>query len=345
MRALVPALLLLAACQEPFGTDRHDLVGFRVAAVRVEAVDDSLTAHAALVVDGKVWSDDRVALSWHLTDDLATDTIAALELDDAVAYGPAATVDRWAGRDGLALVAVSDDIVYRAVIDLKDTIGPAPTPTRLETFDLGLALDTVEAPALELEARRALEESDVADAVDAGAFTRIRADVASEVRVRWMSTAPTGTFLELDRHTTDWVAGELLIDDDEIEERRADVDGPRTVLALALDPTEGGANAWLAHDLWVGQPPAGVRTTSGRWLATDTAVAGPFVQATLAAADDHPTGLQLVGATDVDPDTDFGTDALPCAVPVTGPFDPDWLLEQRCTRTDVLGATVVVQVR
>ena len=128
-------------------------------------------------------------------------------------------------------------------------------------------------------------------------------------------------------------------------EREVQAAGPRTLLALALDPAEAGANSWLTHDLWVGEAPTGVRTTSGRWLATDAAAAGPFVQGTLTAADDHPTGVQLTAVGPADAETDPGTAGLPCATPVSGPFEPDWLLEQRCTRQDVLGATVVVAIR
>ena len=345
MRAPLTALLLLCACQEPFGTDRHDLVGFRVAAVQVQPVGEQLSARAAVIVDGRPWSDARVAMSWHLIDDLSTDTIASLDLDDADAYGAAPTLDRWTTGAGLALVAVSGDDTSRAVVALDPSLGAPPAPTRIDVFDLGLHLDDVEAASLDLEARRAMPDRAPATEVEPGAFLRLRVDVDDDTRVRWMSTTPTGTFLELDRRTTDWVSGDLVLDDDEIEEREVQAAGPRTLLALALDPAEAGANSWLTHDLWVGEAPTGVRTTSGRWLATDAAAAGPFVQGTLTAADDHPTGVQLTAVGPADAETDPGTAGLPCATPVSGPFEPDWLLEQRCTRQDVLGATVVVAIR
>ena len=40
----------------------------------------------------------------------------------------------------------------------------------------------------------------------------------------------------------------------------------------------------------------------------------------------------------------WGTSALPCAAPVSGPFDPTWLLTGRCLRGDLAGATVAVDV-
>jgi hypothetical protein len=347
MRAspLVTAAFLLAACQEPFGTDRHDLVGFRVAGVRVQAEGDDLRAGAAVIVQGRPWSDAPIHLAWHLVDDLSTDHIVSLDPADAVADGPTPLLTDWADRGGVALVATHGDSRYYAVIDLSGAVGPSPALTRIDTLANPLRIDSFEADDLSLEARRTAADGDPVDAISPGDFVRLRANVDEAVRIRWMITAPGGTFLELDRRTTDWAAGAFVVDDDEVEERTIGVAGPRTLLALALDPELGGANRWVAHDLWVGEPPVGIRTPSGRWLRTDTAVAGPFVRGTLAAADGDPTGLRLTGAESVDVDTDPGTDGLACAVPVSGRFDPTWLLEQRCARADVLGATVVVGAR
>jgi len=135
-----------------------------------------------------------------------------------------------------------------------------------------------------------------------------------------------------------------VVDGDDVEERTADAPGPRTIVALALNAEKNGANGWSVRELWVGEPDVGILTPSGRWIGTDVAVDGPFVQGTVQADDAAPTGIRLVNATSVPPETDHGTAGLPCAVPVSGPFDPTWLMEHRCDRTAVVGATVVVQV-
>src|SRR5690606_29664438 len=106
-----------------------------------------------------------------------------------------------------------------------------------------------------------------------------------------------------------------------------------TVVGLSL----GEAPAWTAIDLPVGEPGPGA-WVGGRFLPADTPVEGD-VLVTLLADDASPTGLRLA---DPEPlgEAGWGTDALPCAAPVDGPFDPRWLFEGRCTRADVAGARV-----
>ena len=84
---------------------------------------------------------------------------------------------------------------------------------------------------------------------------------------------------------------------------------------------------------------------SQRWLASP--IAGP-VRATLVADDAAPTGIGLQDPVAVDPtelpDVDpYGTEALPCTSAVSGPFDPSWLVDQRCSRAQIVGATVVIE--
>ena len=64
-------LALLAACQAPFGADRHDLVGFRVAAIDADPVRDggTTTARIAMIVDGRPFSHAPVDLAWYLLAD------------------------------------------------------------------------------------------------------------------------------------------------------------------------------------------------------------------------------------------------------------------------------------
>ncbi len=308
--------------------------------------DGALHLRVAGVVDGRPYADDPVALAWYAVDDARAPTVAALPGDAApIGEGPAPSLPWPPPGPAIGLVARSGDAVFRAVLPVGDALGDAPQLAGIEVRSSPLRVADVQAADLALDARRALQEGEPTATVDEGGFARLIArGVPADGTVRWMSTAPGGTFFELDGASADWAAGRLLVDDDEIEEATAGPAGPRTVLALALGPAGDGANAWAARELWVGPAERGVFTASGRWIGTDADVSGPFVRGTLVADDAAPTGLALVGAETVADATEPGTAALPCAAPVSGPFDPDWLLTWSCTRDDVVGATVVVQV-
>jgi hypothetical protein len=198
----------------------------------------------------------------------------------------------------------------------------------------------VEPAELALDARLDLA-SDPAETVPDGGFGRWSATVDGDPLVRWMATR--GTFFELDRHTADWAAGDLVYDGEEIAEGRTTLDpGPITVVALALG--EDGETAFLATDAYVGDEPPGL-WVHGRFLPTDAPVdwsPGDAVRGTLALDDGSPTGLVLTGAAVEPVVTDWGTAALACAEPLQGPFDPNWLLTGICERTALDGASIVV---
>lgn len=344
MRPLLLLLLTASACREPFGTDRHDLVGFRIAAISAANTDDGVQLSTLSVVDGRPYADAPPTYTWHDAANLQPEDIAALPPTGGLAAGPRPVLP--AGTSGpIALVATVEDRRWNGILDLSAALGPRVSLAGVDAFDVPLDLDGLTGTDVTLEARGGLPDGDPTDEVLVGSFARLRARTDDGVRVRWMSTAPAGRFLELDDRTTDWVAGEFEIDDEDLENVEVGEAGARTIVALALDPASGGANAWTARELWVGEAPLGIYTDHGRWLGVDSAVTGPFVQGTLTADDGAPTGLTLTGAADVPADTDPGTAALPCGTPVSGPFDPTWLFEQRCARGDVVGATVVVKIR
>ncbi|MBW2255786.1 MAG: hypothetical protein JRI25_14460 [Deltaproteobacteria bacterium] len=336
MRALrlVSLLLVIAGCQEPFGSDRHDLEGDRIAAMAVDPAGapggDSIAARVALSVDSRPWSDEPVALDWHWLEDDDAHAVADLEPgDDADGLGPAPTltVPEGEGTVRLALVAAfPSGRVRRAFLDLKRDA--EHTPPRLAGLSFAPVGPVSPGDVLTVEAT--LEDSQ-----------------ASTPMVRWMTVRGRGTFTEQDRLTALWEAAEVVMDDDEVVSRDLLEVGPVTLLALAI--TEAGDNDFLVEDLWVGAAPTGAWTTSGRWLGSDVAPegAGPW-RGTLRAGDDAPTGLRLedlTAAPDLTGEDPYGTGALPCTPPVAGPFDPSWLLESRCLRADLDGASVVVEVR
>lgn len=324
---MLVALLALLACQEPFGTDPHDLEGFRIAALSVRLEGHALVPAPAIVVDGRPWSDEPVGLRWFALDH--PDALAGDELPEPLATRPAPELPP---VDLLGLVATAPDgTERRAFLELEEVVDVAP-PT-LGWQALPLHARDVDASQLELDARLGLEPVD--GSPEPGSFLRLT--LSPEVsRSRWMAT--WGTFFELDGSTADWVAARLELDDEQIVRRELFGPGFVTILGLALD----GTPAWTAIDVPVGEFGTGA-WAGGRFLPSDAPVEGA-VMATLLADDDSPTGLRLTDVEPMDPDTDWGTEALPCAAPVSGPFDPRWLFEARCTRAQVVGARVGLRV-
>jgi hypothetical protein len=231
--------------------------------------------------------------------------------------------------DAEALTAIGPD-------DAPVALGPAPV-LGAGTYGLVAAVPDDEARAivdLDDVAPPALAVAPSAGSVDPGGKLRFEASLPPGPFVRWMGTGG-GTFAEVDDTTTNWTAGPD--------------PGPATILALAVSE---GANAWAATDVFVGDRPFGLPLPSGRYLPTDIPLSDPppaLVQGTLVPDDASPCGLRLINAFGVvdllgneDP---YGTRRLPCNVAVEGPFDPNWLLEHRCTRGQVDGAVVLALTR
>jgi hypothetical protein len=334
---------VLFACQEPFEIDRHDLVGFRIAAISAPPASSgqTLEPQVALIVEGHPWSADFVDLGWFWVDE--PEDVAQLDpLSPTDATGPLPLLTVPEDKRTLALIARWGDQEQRAFLQVADGPPTYQGPSSLALESLPLALDSVGGPELLLAARQPLEGEPLG-AVSPGDFLRLRAQVEGDPLVRWMATA--GTFFELDRQTTDWAAGDLRLDEDEIEEGRTSLEpGWVTFLALALG--EPGETSFLARDVPVGIEPVGL-WVGGRFVPTDAPVSwqpGEAVRGTLAADDASPFGLQLQGATvePADQVTDYGTPSLPCLVTRDGPLDPQWWLMGVCARDSSVGMDVVI---
>lgn len=346
-RTTILMLLMLAACQQPFGADRHDLLGFRVAAIAAQHQRGALTLRVAVIVDGRPYSREPLDLRWFLLPDARPESV--VELRDSATPDAVGPSPRWSwplDAPAIGLIAEHQGARYHAIVPLDEVPGAPPDLTGIALYGSTLDFTGLRAEDLGLDARREHPLGEPIDAVPVGGFARLVAQISQPERpIRWMATAPSGTFLELDRHATDWAAGSLRFDEDEIEEAVPAEAGVRTVLALALSGRSDSANHWRAREVWIGPSSTGIITPSGRWIGTDRAVDGEAVQGVLVADDDAPTGLSLRDVVAVPLNTDPGTADLPCAAPVSGPFDPDWLLAQRCARSQVVGATVVVALR
>jgi len=338
----------LLACQLPFDVDRHDLVGFRVAALSAPATADlgALTPTAAVIVDGRAWAPSPVGLSWywmHPDDDVAD--LDALAPPDGTGPAPLLTVP--ADRRRLALIARRPGEERRAFVDVASPPATVPRVSGFAVSDLQTPLDANPPPLLDLEARNALDGAD-ATWVGPSGLLRMKvllADGGDEAIVRWTSTA--GTWFELDPTTADWASADLLLDEGEIDGAVIPLSpGPVTVIAIVVGAP--GQTAFAATEVHVDAPGPGL-WTQGRWLPTDAPVdPGPddAVRGTLVAADDSPVGVVLTGATVQDAAEaraqGWGTDTLACLIAREGPFDPGWFLTQHCGRALADGHEVAV---
>ena len=107
---------------------------------------------------------------------------------------------------------------------------------------------------------------------------------------------------------------------------------------VALQTADGAGGKWQVVDVAVGARDDGA-WVGGRWIPG--AIDG-WQQVTLVADDDGPSGLAAAVVVPVDPTTLVGDDPyLTAGLPCTG-FLPDWLVDGRCLRADLVGATVVL---
>jgi hypothetical protein len=333
---------LLSGCQIPYGPDRHDVAADRIVAITRHAAStaDRVTLRAQVAVGGHLWQDEPVSFAWYpLLDGQGPDDVDPTAAPTAL--GPSATLPSTAAR--WALIAYfPSGTTWRAEIASGPDLLPAPTD--LTVGELPLSFTAPEEGALELDAREALTPVD--PTLTPSRWYRLTATwsgpdaadarPATLDRVRWMTTAPRTTFLELDDVTTDWATGLLTLDDGEVEAATPGVAGPATILALALDGS--GANALAARDLWLGAAPK-LAWMGARALTAPAGAAPGSWDATLQADDASPTGLTV---TDLQPPSDGDLPAPACTGGV--PFHPDHLLDGRCLRPEVIGAVVRVEV-
>lgn len=322
-------LPLLLACQQPFGTDRHDLTGFRVAAVAAWRVGDVVNPRAALVVDGHLWADSAVDLRWYVLD--ATTDIADVDVatpPDAIGPTPSLV----AGMERLGLIATGPaGEVRRTYLDTPGENGSLWLGNVEQGVVDGLTVGSATAEAFAPEARAALEA--VSGTPQPGDVLRLHVDVPSDVRTRWMS-ASDGAFFELDRATTDWAAGDLVFDDEDVVTAAPLAEGPVSFLVLGLAP---GQTAFAPFDVVLGEPPEGIWVNQ-RWIPSDVPIISGRARVTLAVDADSPTGLRITAA---EAAPGAAAVAIPCARHA-GFFDPNWLVDGRCLTTDFDGVSVVV---
>ncbi len=334
-----PMLLLsLIACQQPFDADRHDLIGDRIVAIEARASDGGIQPTATLLRNGRLWTDDVDDLRWFALSGDPEQAILGIDPEAPDQLGPTPQFSNSTAAVGLWFRG------ERAWLELGNEQDLSFAGIAQST--LSKTLETQQAEDLTIE-QRSLWTAVPTEAFAPGELGRFQADFLNpdaNPTLRWMSTG--GTFLELDRTTSDWAPATVTMDDDDVTLEHALSDGVFPLVALAVDPDHG--NRVRIQEFHIGELPGGVRTSSGRWLPAEDIPASDWVWVTLQADDDTPTGLRLSDVEPATPDLNaedpYGTEALACAVPLEGTFEPNVLVDGRCSRAQLIGHRVMIEV-
>lgn len=328
----LPLLLLLAACNADFTVSRGVLGPARIAAVGAQTGSDGgLVAGAALWSGLGPYHDEAPTLSWTL------DGAALGEGWDVVVPD--------AGELGLT-VTTPDGGTLAATVDLA----APPDEPALERYAVDLGDD------LSLTARQAAAAEAVDDVAPAGSAERLALSwsgtQAEGLESHWMIQEDRGSLLEEDSFAADVLDEALTWDDGEVTDRQPVDAGVSPALALIYDGA--GSNRWVWFDAAIGIDTPLIRH-EGRLLPLSQDDGADVVTAarqsgwlltTLSRSDDALgvalTQAEALPAVDEGPDLSLQS-TLSCA-PADQPFRMAWLAEGRCTRDDLDGATVVLEV-
>jgi hypothetical protein len=221
-----------------------------------------------------------------------------------------------------------------AVEAAEVTVAEAPAPFEITRGAVSLGED------LSLDARAALEARPLSpgEAAAEGEAVRLVTAAPEGHRLRWMTAQGLGTPLELDDHTVDHLGEEVVFDDGLVESRTALEPQVYTLLALAIDGA--GSNRWRWIDVAIGTS-APLSAVGGHLLDLGEALVPGLYSVQVSEADD----LRGLRFSDPQPVPDLLAEmALPCADPSTA-FDPAWLIEGRCLRSDVIGLRLILDVQ
>lgn len=298
----------LVGCAPAFD-DRHDLLGFRIAAVGI--VDGEA---AAAVWSGALFHEEPVRLDWTA---------------DGEPLGQGWGLPVPDGVTELGLVATAPDGTVR---EARVGVGTSLAALSFERTSVPVGED------ISIAARAALAESPSAGAAPEGEALRIRLLEPGGSQTRWMVAAGATTLLELDANTADVLPERLEFDDGEVVGRERVPAGLQHVLALRIDGV--GGNRWTWVDAALGTDAAFLQSEG--WLLESSADAGTGLLA--ATLDDlTPDGVGTLGAPE--PVDDLGQHDPPGCAPAGIPFSLGWLADGRCSVAETRGRRVVLAVR
>jgi hypothetical protein len=310
-------LLLLMGCQEPFGTHKQHLEGFRLLTVAFDPppptdVQTSIGLHAVTLVDGHLWSDkvvqyrcgwlgQRGAADWPLEQ-------LVPPVWEQTSEGPSGSL-RLPGTDGLLIASLPDGTERRALFTVART--PVLHEVKLQTEPVAMV-------------GQHLVVDDISE-------TTVGLDHS------WMSTS--GTWVQQSETQARWYPGQVVFDDEGLEVVGLDDSLPEghtsTLVGLTHLLASGGSVGIV--DVHVGTLPEPGAWVDGRWLPG--AIEGWQV-ALLTARDDAPLGLVATDVRAVDEAEAQRTLQSLCSGSDMGPFDPKWLVTGQCLRSELSDRTV-----
>jgi len=355
-KTLFILLPFIWACQQPFGSDRHDLEAFRVLALTTSPQGalpgDVITPSAHFVVEDRLWSDAVVEQFWFWVDETAPEDILSLLPEDAIATGARPTLVRPSRDVALALIAIAaDGSERRALVRVPSVRSETGKTGELLLFSTQRSVSEQTPEDLTIESRQAWDVV-ATDYVPHGEMARFEVyHTDEEVRphqVRWMATGPFGSFFETTTTSTDWAPATISIEDEELVVSEMLEPGVRTLAALLLDLD--APRGVLYREVWIDAPTTGA-WLDGRWVPTDLPLsAGEHYEIQFAADDEAPMGLRVQNATSINsselPENDpYGTEQLVCETPVSGPFSFDWLSQGWCLRHQLVDPSIVIAVQ
>lgn len=307
-------LLLLLSCQDPFPEDRHDLLSFRIAAMGASWDGSLLHPYVLISGDQGFFHDTPPQLSWQLGDQTATGARPTFQTDF-----PAE----------LSLTAVSGSFSEQAVL----TMAAPPAPPSLSAWSRK-AVDLALEDALLSPDERQREGED--GPISPGGAAEISLSFNGGGTIRWMGTG--GELVEMDAQRSNWFAGNFLIDDGELLDSRSIDPGIYPLVGLSLDGQ--GGNSWALVDVAVGEVQA--IASDGRLIATDAPFSGEGLIVGTFNADDSVSGFHLSNLSPASSPTDV---PAVCQQEEGTLFDPAWLVEGLCGRTELEGQQVILQAR
>ena len=302
-------LLFLLACQQPFGTSRQDLVGFRILTISATKTRDTIQTSAPTLIDGHLYSDESIRMEWWELEPLESiDAAVEQRVPDQVTPTP-----HWSSntpRVGLQVTHPSGE-TRSGELDIN---GLPEFPTSLVLTETYLAPPSLSSPSdLEPDQRFQWDTSE-----GETAWRRLQITGVSTLS-RWIGD---GRFFELDATTTDWYQGDVGTDDDQVTLQPVDTAWSRWVV---IAPSTTGEQPWIVATRVHDDSPA-VRVGS-LWLSAEAPSTEAYT-AIVQRRDEAPFGIHLVPGNSGRP--------TPCEGRITA------LLTHECTRASWIGTTLTI---
>ena len=308
-RTIIAALgsMASAACAPAFD-DRHDLLGFRIAALGV--VDGQASAS---VWSGELFHAEPTRMRWTA---------------DGEFLGEGWEIPVPAEARELGLTATAPDGRERSA---RVSVGDALEPLAYTRSSVAVGKD------VSIEARGKLVEEPLDGAAPAGLAVRIRLDSPDGNQTRWMVADGATSLLELDPETVDVMPERLQFDDGVVAGRTSIDPGVVHVLALRMDGDGGNRWAWIDAGLGTDGP---LFRSDGWLLEGDVDTSTGLLAVTLDEL--SPSGVGTLGAPE--PVADLTQNDPPDCAPSGQPFSLDWLADGRCSVSGSRGRRVVLAV-